>query len=68
MILRLLKFCSKTIWVAGKKNNNNPVYSVVTLFVKCDSAGRIEEERTVIFETNRDLEHTSLILPLSTFN
>lgn len=37
---------NKTVCITGKKKNHILANSVVTLSVKCVSAGRIEKERT----------------------
>lgn len=54
----------------GKKKNQIPTNSVITISVMCGGARGIKEERTVIFETNIDLEHKGLLLPFifSTFS
>lgn len=60
----------KTVWVTRKKKKNHiTADAVVTLSVECGRAGRIQGERTVTFEPNKNLEHKGLILPftLSTY-
>lgn len=70
MISRFLKPPTRPCGWQGRRQQNILANSVVTLSVKYGSAARREEQRTVIFEPNRNLEHTGVILPvtLSTFN
>lgn len=60
--LKAPEITNMSVWLTGMKINHFPANSIVNLSVKYGSAGRIDEERTVIFEPNRDLEHRVLIL------